>query len=302
MSGRCNVTWYDKNMESQQPLGQPVNPNPTDPQFVPQPLGSGAPKPKMNKKLWWIVGGVAALLLVLGVGYWQGAKGTEAAYREDVAAYEQRIKEVRDGMNTVLDDQNILIRSPEAPPVFEEYGKKLQEVIASRPKQPKVLLVVPVGGPTKNEADALTTAAANYAGELCRIYELFIFYDAMADAFKPIHDIGTFTVFNAAEIKSMPGLWTTFLEKFRALTPPAGLESFKDDMTAQAETLLAKFTELANGFDGRTIGQNDDLITGLSDLADTFSKTFQQNSTETSNQAIDNVNRYYDELDSQLKY
>lgn len=292
---------YHKNMEPQQPLGQPVNPNPGDQQFVPQPLGTEPTKPKMGKKLWVIIAGVVGLLLVLGVAYWFMAKDAASGYKEEAAAYKQAIKEVRDGMNTKLDEADISIYSAEAPPVFEEYGKKLQDVIANAPKQPKVYLFIPVGdSATKKEVEALTAAATNYANELRRIFALFSYYTTMANDFKPIRDLGSFTVNNPAEIKAVPGLWATFMEKFKALRPPAGLESFKQDLIVQGDVMQTKFTELADGFDSRTKEQNDQLASELSDLADTFSETFQKSSSETSNDAIDKVNTNYDELDKLL--
>ncbi|MGH7157530.1 MAG: hypothetical protein ACREGD_00415 [Candidatus Saccharimonadales bacterium] len=286
-------------MEPQQPLGQPINPNPGDPHFVPQPLGSPPQKPRTAKKLWILLGGAIGILLVLGVAYWAMSKSATEAYGKDVAAYKQQIKDVRDGMNAALDEQDISIREPEAPPVFEEYGIKLQGVIAAAPQPPKVLLVIPAGDDaTKNEAKALTTAATNYANELRRIYDLFEFYTTTAEDFKPIKDLGTFTVFNPQEIKAVPGLWATFMEKFKALPPPGGLEPFKADLVAQGEILQTKFTELADGYDSRTTGQNDDLITELSKLADAFNEAFQKNAATTTNEAIDKVNQYYDELDA----
>lgn len=288
--------------QTNQPHGQPINSDPTQAPFVPQPLGPDSPKSWMNKKVWLIVGGIVALLLLLGVGYWVLGSGAKQSYKEDAAAYEQAIKEVRDGMNTELDENDISIYEAAAPPVFEEYGIKMQEVIANAPKQPKVYGFIPAGGSaTKKEVDNLTTAATNYANELRRIYALFVYYSAMAEDFKPIRDLGTITVFSPDKIKAAPGLMATFMEEFKALTPPAELESFKADMVAQGEVMLTKFTELADGFDSRSVAQNDALITVLSDLADAFSETFQKSSSDTTNEAIDNVNTYYDELDKLLQ-
>jgi len=287
-------------MEPRQPQMQPINPNPSDPQFVPQPVGPEPTKPKMGKKLWILVAGVVGILLILGGLFWFLSKNAKADYSKAVVAYEQQIKEVRDSMNSKLDDNDISIYSVEAPPVFEEYGKKMQDIIASAPKPPKVFIFIPAGSANPKVAE-LTAAANNYASELRHIYQQFTYYTTMANDFKPIKDLGTFTVFNPDEIKAVPGLWTTFMEKFKALEPLPGLEAFKADLISQGEVMQTKFTELADGFDGRTIGENDDLITVLSDLADAFNQTFVDSATELQNEAIDKVNTYYDELDKLLQ-
>lgn len=279
---------------------QPSNPNPSDPKFVPQPVGSAPTKPNISKKLWLLIAGIAGLLLILGGLFWFLSKNAKDDYSKAVVVYEQQIKEVRDGMNSKLDDSDISIYSVEAPPVFEEFGKKMQDVTAKAPKSPKVFIFFPAGSANPKVAE-LTAAASNYANELRLIYQQFTYYNTMANDFKPIKDLGTFTVFNPDEIKAVPGLWATFMEKFKALAAPAELESFKAGLIAKGEIMQTKFTELADGFDSRTIGENDELITVLSDLADTFNQTFVDSATKTQSDAIDKVNTYYDELDKLLQ-
>lgn len=247
-----------------------------------------------------IIAGVIGLVLLLGGLYWFLAKNAKADYAEAAVVYEQQIKQVRDDMNTKLDSEEISIYSPEAPPVFEEYGKKMHDVIANAPKPPRVLGMIPAGG-ANPEVTALTTAATNYANELRHINESFEYYTAVANAFKPIRNLGMFTVLDAEIITGLPAMWETFLAEFKTLEPPAELEAFKAEMILQAETLQTKFKELADGFSQRSIDQNDALAAALDEPTDTFRDTFAQSSSDTSNEAIDKVNQYYDELDAQLQ-
>jgi len=286
-----------KVMDEKQLFGQPINPAPGDSQYVPQPLGN---TPKPGKKLWLIIAGALGLLLILGGLYWVLAKNAKSDYDKAAVSYKQQIKEVRDGMNTKLDDGNISVYDPEAPPIFEEYGKKMQDIISAAPKSPTVLGFIPAGK-ADPEVTALTSAAVNYASELRHINQLFEFYTGIANDFKPIKDLGRFTVLDTAEIKALPGLWETFLTKLNAVEPPIGLESLKADLILQGEALLTKFKELADGFDQRNVGQNDELVKGLEEPVQAFNKTFVRSSGENTKAAIDKVNQFYDDLDKLLQ-
>lgn len=293
---------YDISMESQQPLGQPINANPEDTKYVPQPLDSGSKTPGSSKKMWIIIASVVGILLLLGAAYWFMSKNAVEAYKKDAATYKQELTEVRDAMNTELDEQNIGASSPKAPPIFEDYGKQMQETIKSAPKPSKVFGFLPVsGGQTKQDVDKLTAAATNYANQLRYINELYIFYTTVAADFKPIKDLGTFTVRDADKIKALPGLWETFLNKFKALQIPSNLETLRADLIAQGEELYAEFKILADGFDGRTQEQNDQLVKDLKDQTVTFNDIFQQSARDVPADAIDKVNAYYDELDKLLQ-
>lgn len=293
---------YHRRMEPHQPLEQPINPNPGDAQYVPQPLDSVPKPPGQRKTLWMIVACVVGLLLILGVAYWFMSKSAVDNYKQAAVTYRQDLTEVRDAMNNVLDEQNISARDVEAPPVFEEYGKKLQDVVTGAPTSPKVLGIIPVsGGQTKTEIDALTTAANSYAGQLRHIYELYVFYTATADAFTPIKNLGTFTVLDVNEIKALPGLWETFITEYKALPVPAGQEALRDELVRQAQTLLAEFQTLNSGFDQRTVPENDAIVVSLKEPTQALNQTFQTAAADSVNEAIDQVNTYYDELDKLLQ-
>lgn len=292
---------YHVKMSSQPPLGQPVNPNPDDAQYVPQPFDAGGPK-KAGKKMWIIIAGIAGVLLVLGGAYWLLSKQAAQDYRQDAAAYKQQIKEVRDNLDATLEEQDISLGDPETPPVLEEYGKQLQAVTAAAPQPPKVLGFLPVsGGVTKQEVDTLTAAANNYANSLRHVYSLVTFYTATADLFKPIKNLGSFTALDPNKIKALPGLWETFIVDFTALPVPPGQEALHAELIRQAEVLLAEFKELADGFDARTLQQNDDIITSLSEPTKEFNQTFQTGGFDSANEAADAAIKYYEELDKLLQ-
>lgn len=282
-------------MEPQQPLGQPINPSPSDPQFVPQPLGSEPSKPKMGKKVWLIIAGVVGFVLVLGVAYWFMSQSAVKSYKEDAVTYKQQIKQVRDDLNTVLDEQSISARSPKAPPLFEEYGKKMQDVIGKAPKNPKVFGFIPVSGvgETKQQVNTLTKAATDYANQLRAIYAFFTYITTTADQFKPIKD--------TTDIKAVPQLWESFLTEFKTLTPSSGMEATHDELVRQAESILTELTTFVDGFDQRTTAENSAIAQDLTKTIATFNKTFQDAVQDTTEQSLDKVNQYYDDLDKILQ-
>lgn len=282
-------------MEPEQPSMQPINPNPSDPQFVPQPTGSGAAKPKMGKKLWLIIAGVVGFLLVLGVAYWFMARSANEGYKKDAAAYKQSIKEVRDTMDNQLEKEGVSAYDRDAPPIFEEYGKKMQDVVTKAPKKPKVFGFIPVSGvgETEQQVNTLTQAATDYANQLRGIYTFFVYITTTADQFKPIKD--------TTDVKALPELWEAFLTEFKTLTPSPDMESTHEELTRQAETILTDLTAFVGGFDQRTTAENSAIAQDLTQTIATFNKTFQEAVQETTEQALDKVNQYYDELDKLLQ-
>ncbi len=283
-------------MDEKQPLGQPITSKPGDPQYVPQPLGNGkSPKPKPNKKMWLIVGGIVGFLLLFGLAYWFMGQSAAKSYKEDAITYKQQIKQVRDDLNTTLDEQNISARNAKAPPIFEEYGKKLQGVVASAPKNPKVFGFMPVSGvgDTKQQVDSLTQAATNYANQLRAIYTFFTYITTTADQFKPIKD--------TTDVKALDDLWATFLTEFKKLTPSPGMEATHEELVKQAETLLTELKTFVDGFDQRTFAENSAIASELTKSIAGFNETFQKAVQDTTEESLAKVNQYYDELDAQLQ-
>lgn len=278
-------------------MGQPISSEPAGLPHAPQPLQN---QPLNKKLLPIILGAIGILVLCAGMFWWLG-QGAKKEYAAAAATYKKEILAVRNAMNTALEEQDIAVRSPQAPAVFDEYGKKMQDVVATAPRAPKVLFIPVVGvGQTKQQIDALTVAATNYANELRRVKKIVEYYTTVAELFKPIKDLGIVTATQPAAVKALPGLWQTFQTQFKALPPPSGLEDLKTDLTAQAETLHTEFKKLADGFDGRTFAENDTIMGGLNAQAQTFNKTYQQNIQSTSSEAIDKINIAYDKLDKLL--
>ena len=288
-------------MDEKQPLGQPINDKPGDAQYVPQPLGGSSSAPKSNKTLWMIIAGAVGLLLLFGVAYWFMSKNAAEDYKTDAAAYKQAILTERDALNAELDDNNIGASSPEAKSVFEEHGKKLQEIAANAPETPKVMgLPVAVDQAQKEEIEQLTKATNDYANALLSDVAIYNYYIAVTEAFEPIKNLGTITVMNRDKIMSFGTLWPEFLATFKTITPPAELQAMHTDLIAQGTAIDEKTKPLVANFDANTETANDLLLGELTPLTKEFNTTFVDGITTASKASYEAVNDTYDKLDEAL--
>lgn len=285
-------------------FGQPINPNSSDPQYTPQPMTGQTPAGdgSAKKKLWVIIGGVvAALLLVFGLVWWLG-QGAKDTYNKDAAAYKQDIKAARDAMNEALDSQNISGSDAKARPLFEEHGKKIEELVAKAPKAPKVLgfIPAPVSGATKNEVAALSKAASNYASALRADYAIYNYYTTVTSNFKVIKDLGVINVLKPDKIKQFAELWPKYEQNFKDIQPPASLKTLYDDLIAQNAVISQKTKEVSDNLASNPQDTTDQLLGGIRKLTDTMNKTFTDGILEASKSAFTSVNNTYDELDKLL--
>lgn len=297
-------------MEPQQssqntPLGQPVTPNPTDPQYVPQPLNSASPAPNKpsRKSLWMVIAGMAVILALLVGLFFMQSSSAKSAYTKEVANFKQEIKTARDALNTELDEKNISGRSAQAKSLFEDHGKKIEAVAAKKPKAPKVLGVIPVSvdKATKDEAEALHKAASDYAQALRHDFSVYNYYKQATDKFKPIKDLGTITAKHEPELRKLNELWPEYTSFMKTLQPPKGLESMHADVIAQAEAFGEKLKPIVDNYETTTIEETDKLVSALRPLTDKLNKTFIDGVDDAAVKSYDAINTTYDALDERLK-
>lgn len=289
-------------MDEKQSFGQPINDKPGDAQYVPQPLDGPGPAPKSNKTLWMIVAGAVGLLLVFGVAYWFMSRSAAESYKTDAATYEQAILAERDALNAELNDNDIGASSPEAKPLFEEHGKKLQEIAAKAPETPTVMgLPVSVDQTQKEEVEQLTKATNDYANALLTDAAIYNYYIDVTEAFEPIKNLGTITVMNRDKIMSFGTMWPEFLATFKTITPPAELQAMHTDLIAQGTAIDEKTKPLVANFDANTETANDALLGELTPLTKEFNKTFVEGIKTASEASFEAINSTYDELDKLLQ-
>lgn len=281
---------------------QPLTPGLDDPQYVPQPVGTGGQKPPLNKRLFMIIGIAVGGVLLLAGAFWLLAKSAKNNYVQAAATYKQEITDVRDGLDKTLEDQGISGNSHQAIPFFEEYGKKLQEVIASEPKPPKVLGIMPVSaGQAKDDTEALTRAASAYANELRRNFELSTYYVTVAEKFKPIKNLGLILAVDEADITALPGLWQTFLADLRAMHVPADLEATHAQLIQKGEALHTGFKTVADTYKTSTIGQIDQALSNLTTPSKEFNDIFNKSASDMSKSSLRAIADAYSALKAILK-
>ncbi len=285
-------------MDEKQPLGQPINDKPGDPQYVPQPLDGSAPAPKSRKTLWIIIAGVVGLLLLLGVVLWFMSKNAVKNYEADTVTYKQAILAERDALNAELDENDISASSPEAKPIFEEHGKKLQQIVANAPKAPAFMGVAT--DDLNGEIALLTGAATEYADALLNDATIYNYYVDVTEAFKPIKDLGTITAMTRDKIMSFGTLWPEFLATLKMISPPAELQTMHDDLVTQATVIDEKTKQVVAGFDTNSEMSNDTALSQLTPLTKTFNTTFVNGINTASKASYEAVNDAYDKLDKAL--
>lgn len=231
------------------------------------------------------------------------SKSAQENYRKAAESYKQSIKTERDAMNTELDTKDIGPSDAEAQPIFEDHSKKMLEIVARAPKQPKVLGFIPVSvdSNTKNEISGLTTAATNYANALHDYYAIYVYYTEVAEAFKPFRDLGSFTALNESAIKEFAAKWPGYQVTFEGIKPPKELESMYQDLLAQNKVIGVKIAEISDNYATNGLGKTDQLMSELGVLTKQLNKTFTEGILGGSDKAFETVNSNYDALDALLK-